>query len=93
MKDIKVIKPLEDFFFIGTTENIIYQKIGFLGSSMGVDLPLIKYVLTPLECFAAIKGNSSCVSNRCSYSKKKKKKKMDWGLLRCKSQTREWKIW
>ena len=42
---------------------------------MGVDLPLIKYVLTPLECFAAIKGNSSCVSNRCSYSKKKKKKK------------------
>lgn len=38
---------------------------------MGVDLRLIKYVLTPLECFAAIKGNSSCVSNRCSYSEQK----------------------
>ena len=55
----------------GTTEKVIYQKGGLLGTLLRFGLPLMKNVLTPLakDFFSAIRGNSSTVSNKCGYSK------------------------
>ena len=75
---IKVIKPLKKIGEVSlkiATEKISSQEGGFLGNFlaplMKVGLPLMKYVLTPLDkkYFEAIRINSSSVSNRRNYSK------------------------